>query len=155
MFIYSDSGRSQSKRPKQSNDCTVRAFASAFNLSYDYAYDYLKELGRGCSKGFHLQVYLKQKVELFDFSIDYTVFQAQKGKPRVKVKDIGKMYPTGTHIIRIAGHVACMHNGIIHDTTGGYGDKAVYCMFSVARNAPKQEPVTVKTARKKLIVHPL
>lgn len=50
-FIKSDGGRSLSLRPKQRNDCTVKAAAIACQVSYDEAYEAIKKLGRECNKG--------------------------------------------------------------------------------------------------------
>lgn len=50
-WICTDAGRSQSKRPRQSNDCTVRALALALDCPYDQAYDTLKTAGRIASRG--------------------------------------------------------------------------------------------------------
>lgn len=47
-WVKSDAGRYGSRRPRQKNDCTVRALALAMGLPYDEAYDRLKEAGRRC-----------------------------------------------------------------------------------------------------------
>ena len=60
-FCQTDAGRCLSKRPKQKNDCTVRAMATAFELSYDDAYDILKKYGRICGRGFHIGDFLIDK----------------------------------------------------------------------------------------------
>ncbi|KKN24343.1 hypothetical protein LCGC14_0895700 [marine sediment metagenome] len=52
-FCKSDAGRSQSKRPKQKNDCAVRSLSLVASVSYDTAYDYIAYLGRKCSNGDH------------------------------------------------------------------------------------------------------
>jgi len=44
-----------SKRPRQRNDCTVRAIAIACDFSYDSAYDLLKANGRRSSRGIRLR----------------------------------------------------------------------------------------------------
>jgi hypothetical protein len=41
-FSFNDGGRQLSKRPRQRNDCTVRAVAIACDFSYDSAYDLLE-----------------------------------------------------------------------------------------------------------------
>ena len=46
QYQFNDGGRSQSKRPKQKNDCTVRALAVSAQMSYDDAYTILKKYGR-------------------------------------------------------------------------------------------------------------
>lgn len=155
MFIYSDSGRSLSKRPKQKNDCTVRAFSLAFHLTYDEAYDYLHSQGRQCGKGFGLPKYLERNPILLDHTVAKLSFPAVAGIPRIKVKDFVSLYPTGSYIIRIAKHVAYVHDGFVYDTFDTYSDKTVYTAFSVARIEPMQEEYMIKTAGEKLKVQSL
>lgn len=155
MFIYSDSGRSLSKRPKQTNDCTVRAFTLAFHLTYDQAYDHLHSQGRKCSRGFLLSRYLERNPILLDHTVTKLSFPAVAGSPRMKVKDFVSIYSTGSYIIRIAKHVAYVHDGIIYDTFHTFANKTVYTAFSVARNADMQEEYHIKTAGKNLKVQSL
>ena len=51
MYMKNDGGRASSKRPKQKNDCVVRAIAVAFNLPYDDVYETMADLGRKCGRG--------------------------------------------------------------------------------------------------------
>src|SRR5882757_6395218 len=75
-LIVTDSGRSQSRRPKQTNDCTVRAYALAFGIPYDSAYDQLAGAGRKCAKGFNLK-------SLKNPRLQWTAYQAIKDVPRI------------------------------------------------------------------------
>jgi hypothetical protein len=51
-----DGDRQRSKRPRQRNDCTVRAIAIACALSYDSAYDLLLKADvRKCSRGIRVR----------------------------------------------------------------------------------------------------
>jgi hypothetical protein len=155
MFIYSDAGRSLSKRPNQTNDCTVRAFALAFQIPYDQAYDYLKEQGRVCSKGFHLQKLLAKEPTIYGLNVKKIKIPFTAGSPRIKVDDFVKMYPKGTYIIRIAKHVACVKDGVVYDMSLGYGQKMVYVAFSVPEVLPIQEEYHIKTSGEKLKVQVL
>lgn len=58
-LVITDAGRSTSKRPRQRDDCTVRAVAIALDLSYDDAYELLASAGRKCGKRFQLDDWLK------------------------------------------------------------------------------------------------
>ncbi len=60
-WVCTDGGRASSSRPRQRNDCTVRALAIAGGLSYDDAYDLLKEAGRKCSRGFQFSAWLNRQ----------------------------------------------------------------------------------------------
>lgn len=155
MFIYSDAGRSLSKRPNQINDCTVRAFALAFQIPYDQAYDYLKEQGRVCSKGFHLQKMLAKEPVIYDLKVKKIKIPFTPGSARVKVDDFVLMYPKGTYIIRVAKHVACVKDGVVYDTSLVYGQKMVYVAFSIPGIESTQQEYVIKTAGEKLKVQSL
>lgn len=62
-FQQTDAGRAKSRRPRQKNDCTVRALALARSLHYDAAYDDLKKAGRGCSERFDRCIYTAWHIE--------------------------------------------------------------------------------------------
>jgi hypothetical protein len=78
-FVFDDGGRSQSKRPKQKNDCTVRALAIACEITYDEAYEMLAAAGRSCSRGFAPFSRWAQK----EPGLEWTPFPAVKGRRRM------------------------------------------------------------------------
>lgn len=118
-FICSDGGRSESKRPKQSNDCTVRALALACDIDYDDAYDYLTEQGRKCSKGFflnkHLDKLAKTNIPIFGYKLSTISFPAIKNRERMFVAAFPIFYPKGRYIIRQAKHMAAVIEGFVKD----------------------------------------
>ena len=121
MWCITDAGRSTSRRARQTNDCTVRALASAVGLAYDVAYDYLAGKGRKCGKGFHLQLLLN------DFpGVQKLAFPAQKGKPRMSLASFITSHPSGTYVVRTAKHVQTVINGVIHDTHQTRLSRCVY-----------------------------
>ena len=93
-FSFNDGGRQSSKRPRQKNDCTVRAIAIACSIPYDSAYDLLKANGRR----------------------ERTAFPAIKGYLRMYPGDFCKLFPRGRWIIKTAKHVSAVVDGTIHDT---------------------------------------
>ncbi len=125
-IIYSDAGRSQSKRPKQSNDCAVRALALARNLPYDEAYDLLAEAGRKCSRGFHLQKWLPEQPWVKKLS-----FQAVKGQRRMNPARFCAEFKTGTFICRVAKHVFVVKDGVVFDTYEERPDRCIYTAFEI------------------------
>ena len=44
------------------------------------------------------------------------IFKAVKGEPRIKGSDFCELYPKGTYILKMAGHVAVCIDGVILDT---------------------------------------
>jgi len=137
MTIYSypfqktDGGRSQSKRPRQNNDCTVRAFALAFNLSYDEAYDYLKDLGRKCSRGFFLNKWLDKQKEVLGYKIGRLSFPAKKGQKRMNPSTFSKQFKKGTYLIRTAKHMSIFIDGVLYDSCAERPDRCIYTAWKI------------------------
>lgn len=125
-FNITDAGRSASKRPRQGNDCTVRALATARNLGYDEAYELLKKAGRACSKGFTFSVWIKDKPWAKRIS-----FPAVKGQPRMNPVTFVAQYPKGTYICQVAKHVFTCVDGIIHDTGKIRDNRCIYTAWQI------------------------
>lgn len=124
-LVQTDSGRSVSRRPKQSNDCTVRALANVFDMDYDDAYDYLAAAGRKCSRGFHFKTLEHPKLK-------WEAYQAIKGQSRKTISDFCKEHPEGKWIIRVSKHVAAVIDGVVYDTFESNPTKCVYGAWKVA-----------------------
>ena len=118
-FRYSDGGRHDSKHTHEDNDCTVRAIAIAFGISYDDAYNFLRYHGRKPSDAYQihelLSDYCKQKL-LFNCQISKIPFPTRKGYQRMNMAAFCHLYPTGTYILSCLQHVSTCIDGIIHDT---------------------------------------
>ena len=126
-FIYSDAGRSTSKRSKQRNDCVIRSIALAFNQSYDDIYDRMKEMGRECGRG-------TQKViwqEWLNTQTKKISFPAIKGQPRMFLKKLINEYNCGIYLIHTAKHLTVCKNGIIYDTSYPDENKCVYNIWLI------------------------
>ncbi len=134
-WIDDDGGRSKSRRPKQDNDCTVRAIAIATVTAYDEVYDYLADCGRKCFRGFHvvklLEEHIKNNTTLFGYKIIKHSFPAEKGKQRMNVGTFYMTYTEGRFITRQAKHVQAIVNGYAHDIfwNGGSVWRCVYTAF--------------------------
>jgi hypothetical protein len=131
-FVQSDAGRSLSKRPKQKNDCTVRAVVEATGIAYDAAYDILKEAGRKCSTGFHFKDWAATN-PLEGFVFKWKPFQAVKGERRMNPVKFCETHPTGTYILKTAKHVFAVKNGKIYDTFCEHDERCVYGCWEVVK----------------------
>ena len=109
-FTFDDGGRQRSKRPRQKNDCTVRAIAIACSISYDCAYDLLKANGRKCSRGIRLRPLLERAL-LNEYRFEWIAFPAIKGYLRMYPGDFCKIFPRGRWIIKTAKHVSTVVQG--------------------------------------------
>lgn len=122
-----DAGRSESKRPKSKNDCTVRAVAKIMDMTFDDAYDYLaKEAGRKAHKGFNFGSWAHDPKKSFD----WIAFQAVKGQPRMTCIQFCDKYPSGRWFLKMAHHVAAVIDGTLYDTTQNSG-RCVYGAWRV------------------------
>lgn len=125
-FIITDAGRSDSTRPKQTNDCTVRAYAEARNISYDRAYEYVALLGRKSGRRFHFK-----KVVAANSIFRWLPFQAVKGQPRMNVEQFADQFTHGVYIARTAKHVLAVVDGVVHDDCIPNGARCVYGAWEV------------------------
>lgn len=130
MYKYADGGRTTSKRPKQINDCTVRALSLTCDLEYDDAYDLLKKAGRKSSQGFDFSGFIKKQQSINGKQIKWQPFQAVKGQPRMKPETFIKQFPKGKFILSIAGHVSVVINGVNYDTVAQWR-RCVYGMWEI------------------------
>lgn len=130
-FHKTDAGRSNSKRPKQKNDCTVRALATAASMQYDDAYNALKSRGRKASAGFHFPK--KPGDEVNGFTFKWKPFPAVAGQNRMNVKDFCRQYPSGTFVLRVSKHVFTVVNGTAYDTCMVDPERCVYGVWSVEK----------------------
>lgn len=113
-FCLNDAGRANSIRPKQKNDCTIRAIALATGLMYDAIYDSFKDNGRKCSRGTVKnlwQDYLNSQPFFHKIS-----FPPEKGQSRMNLDKFCQEYNQGTYIVQMAGHLSTVINGVVHDT---------------------------------------
>lgn len=117
--IVSDGGRSQSRRKKETNDCTVRALVNFTRLSFDQCLDITSYHGRQYRKGM-LQ---SDTVRCYQsLGLKFTPFESLQvngshGKTLYTVKMfIEKFCQSGKFILRIRGHVFCVKDGIIYDS---------------------------------------
>src|SRR5512143_1491954 len=80
----------------ESNDCTVRALASACGLSYADAHLIAKEMGREVGKGFWMEkLFTSQKLSGFKF--DRRKFINLNRRPMI----VDVMKQQGTYIVRL------------------------------------------------------
>jgi hypothetical protein len=125
----------------ETNDCVVRAFASAFEVSYDKAHTYVKEkFGRKDRKGTYGTVFKLNKMVENKTQVNYkrvksvgkTVgnqdlktleyevkVKGQKVKRKMTVGTFIKQNPKGTFFILVSGHAFTIKDGVV---IGNYED---------------------------------
>lgn len=130
-FCQDDAGRGQSRRPKQSNDCTVRAVAKAGGFEYDMVYDLFMKSGRKAGRGFDLKSWAKKGV-ICGRKLVWSPLQAVKGQPRMNIAKFTETHKTGTYILRVTKHVLAVIDGVVYDTFESRPDKCVYGYWQFA-----------------------
>jgi hypothetical protein len=80
-FAFNDGGRQNSKRPRQKNDCTVRAIAIVCAIAYDSAYDLLKAWQK-------VQPGYPPAPAVNEYRFDWIAFPATKGYLRMYPGDL-------------------------------------------------------------------
>lgn len=152
-FVTNDAGRSKSKRPKQQNDCTVRAFALVMGIPYDTSYDLLRAAGRKASRAFDIEKYCRSHTydqptegRRWYFHLEKMgLYKGQrygrattKGATRYRLMDFLKDNPTGQFMVGTAGHIFAVLDGVVHDDLPWHYEenRPVYCWVQ-ARLASK------------------
>lgn len=127
-WLASDAGRSASKRPKQKNDCTVRALATVMGLPYDEAYDILAEAGRKCSRGFAFPKWINAQPWAKKHS-----FPAVKGQRRMNPATFAQQFPRGRFICQVAKHVFAVVDGVLIDLHENAPDRCIYAAWEIGQ----------------------
>lgn len=123
--VITDAGRFFSKRPKQVNDCTVRAYAKAFDLEYDAAYEKLAAAGRKSGRKFRVEVFLEKE------GLVKQSYPSVKGKKRMNVGTFIDEHPSGCYIVKVAKHVFTVIDGVIYDDFSIDPSKTVYSSWAI------------------------
>jgi hypothetical protein len=126
QFVYSDAGRSDSRRPKQKNDCTVRALSLALGMQYDEAYDLLAEAGRRCSSKFDFSAWIER--QSFAKKI---AFPAVKGQPRMNPVEFARQFPKGLFIVKVSKHILLFRDGVAFDDYKVGDGRCIYTAWEI------------------------
>lgn len=127
-WIHTDGGRSGSRRPRQKQDCTVRAIAIALVVPYDVAYDMIKDAGRKASRRFRLSDWLDTREWAARIP-----FPAIKGERRMNPAVFVERFPTGTFICKVARHVFAVIDGVVFDEFENRPDRCIYTAWRISR----------------------
>ena len=94
------------------NDCVVRAISKAFDREYLEVRRELNRIKR--EEGFNSY---KVSEFIYKYLSDYEriKIKVEKGMPRVKGYDFIELYPKGTYIVSMAGHLSVIDDGVLYD----------------------------------------
>ena len=124
-------GYTESKIAKsENNDCVVRAIASAADMDYDSAHQFVKETfcrknGKGTS-GFHYTMNMMTKngnkingksvekiTEEHNTMLYYVVVKGIKKLRNTTTGSFIKKYPKGTYVVTVKGHAFSIKDGVV------------------------------------------
>jgi len=94
------------ERGNERRDCTVRAVASAFKLSYKEAHEKMETLGRKPRRGFEFRIGNIQTLGKIEC------------RPDLCCRSVGQIWPElqmGRFIVKIPHHVFAVIDGVAHD----------------------------------------
>jgi predicted transcriptional regulator len=113
----------------ETNDCVVRAFASAFNVTYDFAHKKVAEIfGRKNREGTRFFSLMMRALESKGISINrkkvQTITKDVNLSYWIKVKGVNTLrsmttakfledYPKGTYIVTVKGHAFTIKDGVV------------------------------------------
>lgn len=115
------------------NDCSVIAFAYAFDIPYLRAHGMCAEAGRKDCHGFSLHHVLKVSVhkkskQLLGRRVGY------HGRPKMTVGRFQKKHPEGIYIIRVGRHIFTMIDGKCFNQTNMKSVVSYYYYISKSKN---------------------
>lgn len=100
---------------KNIKDCVVRAFSTAFDLSYDLT---LQRLTLARSELHYKSIKDTDFIDeyLEKIGSEKLSFKPEKGKPRIKLCQFADQHKDGVYIVRVKGHIAAVIEGCVLDT---------------------------------------
>ena len=133
MIVVTDAGRGGYK-PKERNDCAVRAIAKVLRMSYRDAYKFLEAVGRKEDAGLPLMILLKDAWErrhpIRGKSLQFMHYNPDL--PRYTAEEFRNAHRKGAYIVQVKEHVFALIDGIVYDDRKWplEKDKVVsYCKF--------------------------
>lgn len=131
-YQYNDGGRADSGRKGSAGDCVCRAIAIATGKSYDDVYRELAKANKAAGgKASARNGLFRSVYEAYLNDLGWVWHSAPKFDGR-KAKHYDM--PNGVVIVRMARHVACVKDGIVHDTWDSR-KKMVYGYWAKAKEA--------------------
>ena len=110
----------------EKNDCVVRSFASALDLNYDDAHEYIKKkFERKNHKGVRNFNETMDKLSLFKTKINGKILEKVEGlekkvlvgglskTKRISIGTFTKNYSKGTYIMSVNGHAFTIKDGVV------------------------------------------
>ena len=118
-FVYNDGGRSKYFKAERVGDCVTRAIAIATGKDYKEVYDDINRLSKASKSK------LRSSARNGVYKLIYRKYLSAIGWEWHSTCAVGRgvtmhlrdgEIPNGTLILRLAHHLVCVKDGVIHDT---------------------------------------
>lgn len=138
-IIYTDGGRSKYFKAVEVGDCVTRAVAIATDRDYKEVYDEINEFAKRERRGKHSKSNArngvrKQTTRKYLESLGWVFVPTMQIGAGCKVHLNKDELPSGTIIVKVSHHLACVKDGVLYDThdcTRG-GERCVYGYYRKA-----------------------
>ena len=131
--VLGDAGRTNAGFCKETNDCTVRATAEAFQVDYATAHAACKQAGRKDRKGLaYSPAVEKGKFAHLGKTVENPIF-AHKRLSTI----LGWLNPRVNYIVRVKQHVFAVRGGKIQDTFVNQPGKIIRTVWEVQPHADR------------------
>lgn len=135
-YVYSDGGKSLSRRKKNRSDCVVRAFVHAFGFEYDDAYDLLANLGRKSSRGTPTEAWQKYLLRHHKLVTQLPIGNAIRNEHLTFGKlfqrfDDTEDYMQGVYLVHVHRHLFTLIDGEVYDICLTDPDSQIHSLWKV------------------------
>lgn len=114
-LVINDAGRGTSGIVGETNDCTVRALATATGKPYATAWTFMADNGRRKRKGAPFQSILRRNAHTA-LGFKFTPYPVQRSRGLASLLRRHPFLASGTWILHSTSHVSTMKDGILYDS---------------------------------------
>jgi len=105
---------------KTASDCTVKALAGCYNLSYGKAHRTMKKAGREFRKGANI-TQISKAIEILT-GVDHETIkeefaESMTGRALPTLNQFCRQYSKGSYYVAVSGHAICVRDGQLIDWT--------------------------------------
>lgn len=113
-WVYDDGGRSKYFKAKDVGDCVIRSVAIATGRDYLEVYNEIKALnnGKSCRNGTPKSV-TRKYINSLGYEWVPTMHIGSGCQVHLREDEL----PGGTLIVSVSGHITCVKDGVIYDTS--------------------------------------
>lgn len=112
-----------SRKFKEHNDCTVKAWVNCFDCSYEKAHAWLKRFGRQNRRGPTMD---KLQAALESCKIAKVRIGPYSRGNRITLSNFCKTHNKGRYYVVVRGHALCVKDGVVYDHSDGFRRQVIF-----------------------------